>query len=139
MNDHRSNAKSASESQNIARIRLWRSSVQNFLHGSKSILKKHGVSTRAYHAMLEIWAAPDGSGLSIGPLADLIHVKHNSAVTVADQLCKKGYTVRKRAASDKRVVFVQLTDQGRMVLAALVDDHLRELSKISATLRQVLS
>jgi DNA-binding MarR family transcriptional regulator len=89
--------------------------------------------------MLEIWAAPDGSGLSIGPLADLIHVKHNSAVTVADQLCKKGYTVRKRAASDKRVVFVQLTDQGRMVLAALVDDHLRELSKISATLRQVLS
>ena len=126
------------ESQNIARIRLWRSSVQKFLHGSRAILKRHGVSTRGYHAMLEIWAAPGGNGLSIGPLADLIHLRHNSAVGVADQLCKKGFAVRKRAADDKRVVYVQLTDEGRMILAALVDDHLLELNKISADLRKVI-
>jgi DNA-binding MarR family transcriptional regulator len=122
-----------------ARIRLWRASVQNFLHGSKAILKRHSVSTRAYHAMLEIWAVPDGKGLSIGSLADLIHLAHNSAVGVADQLCRKGLAVRKRDAGDKRVVHVQLTDQGRMVLAALVDDHLRELNKISGDLRRALS
>ncbi|HEY3859081.1 MAG TPA: hypothetical protein VGM47_05650 [Gammaproteobacteria bacterium] len=138
MNNLKGNVMSTTEMQNIARIRLWRASVQNFLHGSKAILKRHGISTRAYHAMLEIWAAPEGGGLSIGPLADLIHIKHNSAVTVADQLCKKGLAVRKRTASDKRVVYVQLTDQGRMVLAAMVDDHLRELNKISANLRKVI-
>lgn len=126
------------EAQNIARIRLWRSSVQTFLHGSKAILKAHGVSTRAYHAMLEIWAAPDDKGLSIGSLADLIHLRHNSAVGVADQLCKKGLAVRKRAAGDRRIVYVQLTDQGRMALAALVDDHLQELNKVSADLRKVI-
>jgi DNA-binding MarR family transcriptional regulator len=126
------------DSRNIARIRVWRSSVQKFLHGSRDILRQHGVSTRAYHAMLEIWAAPEGKGLSIGPLADLIHLRHNSAVGVADQLCKKGFAVRKRAAGDKRVVYVQLTDSGRMVLAALVDDHLRELNKISGDLRKVI-
>jgi DNA-binding MarR family transcriptional regulator len=127
------------ELESHARIRLWRSSVQNFLHGSKAILKHHGVNTRAYHAMLEIWAAPDGKGLSIGPLANLIHVAHNSAVGVADQLCKKGLAVRKRDAADKRVVHLQLTDSGRIVLAALVDDHLRELNKISADLRRVVA
>jgi DNA-binding MarR family transcriptional regulator len=126
------------ESRNISRIRLWRSSVQAFLHGSKAILKQHGVSTRAYHAMLEIWAAPEEQGLSIGMLADLIHLRHNSAVGVADQLCKKGLAVRKRADADKRVVYVQLTDEGRMALAALVDDHLRELNKISPDLRRVI-
>ncbi len=127
------------ELESHARIRLWRSSVQSFLHGSKAILKRHGVNTRAYHAMLEIWAASDGKGLSIGALADLIHVAHNSAVGVADQLCKKGLTVRKRDAEDKRVVHLHLTDHGRMALAALVDDHLRELNKISADMRRVFS
>jgi DNA-binding MarR family transcriptional regulator len=121
------------------RILLWRSSVQSFLHGSKAILKRHGVNTRAYHAMLEIWAAPGNNGLSIGALAELIHIAHNSAVGVVDQLCRKDLAVRKRDAEDRRVVHVQLTDQGRMLLAALVDDHLRELNKVSADLRQVFS
>ena len=131
---------SKTELDSIPRIRLWRSSIQNFLYGSKAILQQHGVSTRAYHAMLEIWAAnAEGKGLSIGPLADLLHLAHNSAVGVADQLCKKGLAVRKRDARDKRVVHLQLTDHGRMVLAALVDGHLRELNKISDDLRRVLS
>ncbi len=121
------------------RILLWRSSVQSFLHGSKTILKHHGVNTRAYHAMLEIWASPGGKGLSVGNVAELIHVAHNSAVGVVDQLCRKGLAVRKRDAQDRRVVYVQLTDEGRMALAALVDDHLRELNKVSDDLRQVFS
>ncbi|HEY1772654.1 MAG TPA: MarR family transcriptional regulator [Gammaproteobacteria bacterium] len=121
------------------RILIWRSSVQSFLHGSKAILKRHGVNTRAYHAMLEIWAVSNGKGLSVGELANLIHIAHNSAVGVVDQLCRKDLAVRKRDASDRRVVYVQLTDQGRTQLIALVDDHLRELNKISADLRQVFS
>ena len=128
----------STDSNNIARIRVWRSSVQRFLHDSRGILKHHGVSTRAYHAMLEIWGANEGKGLSIGALAELIHLAHNSAVGVVDQLCLKGYAVRKRDASDRRVVHVQLTDEGRMVLAALVDDHLRELNKIAGDLRRVI-
>ncbi|HSN17803.1 MAG TPA: MarR family transcriptional regulator [Gammaproteobacteria bacterium] len=135
---HRRDAGTSAQSDNIARIKVWRSSVQRYLHDSRGILKHHGVTTRAYHAMLEIWGAPADKGLSIGALADLIHLAHNSAVGVVDQLCKKGYAVRKRAASDKRVVQVQLTDQGRIVLAALVDDHLRELDKISSDLRRVI-
>lgn len=127
----------ATESDNIARIRVWRSSVQQFLHDSRDILKHHGVSTRAYHAMLEIWGAAD-KGLSIGDLAKLIHMAHNSTVGIADQLCQKGYAVRKRSVRDKRVVHVHLTDQGRMVLAALVDDHMREFNKISPNLRKIV-
>jgi DNA-binding MarR family transcriptional regulator len=135
---HRRDVTASTESNNIARIRVWRSSVQRFLHDSRGILKHHGVTTRAYHAMLEIWGAPKGEGLSIGALADLIHLAHNSAVGVVDQLCQKGYAVRKRGAPDKRVVLVRLTDEGRMVLAALVDDHLRELNKIASDLRRII-
>lgn len=125
--------------ENHARILLWRSSLHKFLHGSKAILKRHGVSSRGYHGMLELWAAPKDDGLSVGELADLLHLRHNSAVGVVDVLCAKGFAARSRGDHDKRVVRVRLTDEGRMVLAALVDDHLRELGKISADLHQVVS
>src|SRR6185437_5451150 len=134
----RRDGSTSAESGNIARIRVWRSSVQRYLHDSRSILKHHGVTTRAYHDMLEIWGAPGDEGLSIGALADLIHLAHNSAVGVADQLCKKGYAVRRRGAPDKRVVHLHLTDEGRIVLAALVDDHMREFNKISPGLRKII-
>lgn len=124
--------------ENHARILLWRSSLHKFLHGSKAILKRHGVSSRAYHGMLELWAAPKDDGLSVGELADLLHLRHNSAVGVVDVLCAKGFATRSRGDHDKRVVHVRLTDEGRMVLAALVDDHLRELGKVSADLHQVV-
>ena len=127
-----------SADSNIGRIRVWRASVQRFLHDSRDILKHHGVTTRAYHAMLEIWAAPEEKGLSIGEIADLIHLAHNSTVGVVNQLCKKGFAIRKRDRRDQRVVYVQLTAQGRTALAALVDDHLRELNKISDDLRKVI-
>lgn len=117
---------------------MWRSSVQSYLHDSRAILKHHGVTVRAYHAMLEIWGAPADQGLSIGALADLIHLAHNSAVGVADQLCRKGYAVRRRGDSDRRVVHLHLTDEGRIVLAALVDDHMREFNKISPSLRKII-
>jgi DNA-binding MarR family transcriptional regulator len=139
MIERRGEAMAKSGLDSHERILLWRSSVQSFLHGSKTILKRHGVNTKAYHAMLEIWAAPKDKGLSVGDIADLVHVAHNSAVGVVDQLCRKGLTVRKRDVADRRVVHVQLTDQGRAALAALVNDHLRELDKVSADLRQVFS
>lgn len=129
----------AGEREDHARIKLWRSSVQGFLHGSKEILKRHGVSTRGYHSLLEIWAAPSDVGLAVGDLAELIHVRHNTAVGVVDELCRLELTVRKRLANDRRVVLVQLTGAGRDVLAQLVREHIDELDKISANLRKVVS
>lgn len=138
MNTGTRNTMSAIDRENHVRIKLWRSSVQSFLHGSKAILKRHGVSTRGYHSMLEIWAAPNDLGLAVGDLAKLIHVRHNTAVGVIDELCRLDLTVRKRLADDRRVVLVQLTSTGREVLAQLVREHLQELNKISVNLRKVL-
>lgn len=129
---------SASERAAHVRIKLWRSSVQSFLHGSKAILKRHGVSTRGYHMLLEIWAAPGDTGLAVGDLAKLIHVRHNTAVGVADELCRLDLAIRKRLVDDRRVVLVHLTNSGREVLAQLVDEHAKELDKISGSLRQVV-
>ena len=122
-----------------ARIKLWRSSIQNFLHGSRDILARHGVSTRGYHSMLEIWDAPQGRGIAVGELARILHVRHNTAVGVVDSLCKRNFAVRRRFEDDRRIVHVHLTNNGRAMLEVLVEEHLQELQKISGNLRLVLS
>lgn len=139
MNSGTKHTLSASERAAHVRIKLWRSSVQSFLHGSKAILKRHRVSTRGYHMLLEIWGASGEQGLAVGDLAKLIHVRHNTAVGVVDELCRMDLAVRKRLPDDRRVVLVHLTSSGREVLAQLVDEHSKELDKISGNLRQVVS
>jgi DNA-binding MarR family transcriptional regulator len=119
------------------RLRAWRSSLRGFLRASKNILKQHDVTTLQYQSLLEIWEASGGRGLSVGELAVQLRVKHNSAVEVVNMLCVKKLTLRSRSEDDRRVVHVQLTPEGRALLAKLVNAHVRELDAIAPHMRKV--
>jgi len=125
--------------QDHLRIRTWRSTLQSFLRDSKNILKRHGTTTREYHAMLEIWSCSDKTGPTVGALARLMRVRHNTAVDTVNGLCKKALAVRTRSADDRRVANVQLTDKGRELLSELVHEHLRELHKFADDFRKALA
>ena|SRR5579872_5957923 len=120
------------------RIREWRWTLQSFLRDSKNILKRHGTTTLQYQSMLEVWATSDARGLTVGELAKLLRVRHNTAVSVVNVLCTKKLASRTRSEDDKRVVYVQLTPQGSTLLATLVNEHARELDQISADLRRII-
>ena len=120
------------------RIRDWRWTLQSFLRDSKNILKLHGTTTLQYQSMLEIWAASDARGLTIGELAKLLRVRHNTAVSVVNMLCKEKLAARTRSEEDRRVVHVQLTPPGRTLLAELVREHALELNRISADLHRII-
>lgn len=137
MNEH-SPKMTADDQGNHRRIRAWRSTLQSFLHESKLILQRHGVTTREYQGMLEIWSAPD-AGPKIGELAAAMRLRHNLAVSIVNNLTRKKLAVRHRSEDDRREVNVQLTELGKTVLAALVKEHLSELEKFSADLKKVLT
>lgn len=120
------------------RIRDWRWTLQSFLRDSKNILKRHGTTTLQYQSMLEIWATSDARGLTVGELAKLLRVRHNTAVSVINMLGKKKLAERTRSEEDRRVVYVQLTPPGRALLAELVREHALELDKISAEIRRII-
>lgn len=129
---------SIASDENHRRMHTWRSSLQAFLRGSKGILKRRGATTLQYQCMLEIWAAPDQAGLTVGQAAKQLRVRHNTAVTVINGLCGKKLAVRVRSQEDRRVVHVQLTPLGRTLLAMLVDEHALELEKIATDMRKVI-
>jgi DNA-binding MarR family transcriptional regulator len=120
------------------RVRDWRSTIQGFLRNSKNILKRHGATTLQYQSLLEIWATSDPRGLTVGELAKLLRVRHNTAVSVVNALCTKKLALRERSEEDRRVVHVRLTPPGRALLSALVGEHVQELDKISADLRKII-
>jgi DNA-binding MarR family transcriptional regulator len=124
--------------KNHLRLRAWRSTLRRFLRASKEILKEHGMTTLQYQSMLEVWGAADEQGPTIGALAHMIRVRHNTAVAVVNALCKKGLARRERSVSDRRNVHLQLTLQGRTELTNVVREHVLELEKVSTDLRAAL-
>ena len=124
---------------NHHRMRLWRTTLQVFLRNSKTILKRHGVTTLQYQCMLEIWSSPDQHGVAVGQLAKLLRVRHNTTVTVINALCAKKLGLRVRSLEDRRVVHVQLTLPGRRLLATLVEEHVRELEQIRNDIRKIIA
>ncbi|HEY7590637.1 MAG TPA: MarR family transcriptional regulator [Candidatus Limnocylindrales bacterium] len=80
--------------------------------GSQRLLK-HGISAGHLHvaSMLE-----RHGGLPMSRLAELLDVSLPGATGIVDRMEERGLVERSRVAGDRRVVLVQVTDQGRRLL-----------------------
>jgi MarR family 2-MHQ and catechol resistance regulon transcriptional repressor len=58
-------------------------------------------------------------------LAEHLTVAVNSMTSIADSLERKGLVRRQRSEEDRRVIFVELTDPGRVVYESLVEVNMR--------------
>jgi DNA-binding MarR family transcriptional regulator len=69
-------------------------------------------------------------------LAEFLLLAVNSVTSIVDKLEKKDLVRRQRSAEDRRVVRVELTDAGRDVYRSAVDEKLRFLRGMLATLNE---
>jgi DNA-binding MarR family transcriptional regulator len=51
-------------------------------------------------------------------ISEYLGVAVNSVTSIVDNLERKGFVIRQRSSDDRRVVFVELTDAGRVVADA---------------------
>lgn len=58
---------------------------------------------------------------SAGDLSHLTHLKHATITSLVDKLVARGFVVRYRGGTDKRKVWLSLTEEGRTSLAAAPD------------------
>src|ERR1051326_1943099 len=72
-------------------------------------------------------------------LADRLQIQHHSAVELIDRLSKRGMVRRYRSRTDKRQVYVRLTERGESVLRQLSLHHLEELKSAGPVLARVLA
>ena len=104
--------------------------------------KEHGVSFGDYDVLLRLARAP-AYRLTMTELARRVMISPSGLTRVVDGLRDEGLVKRERDGDDARVVYAQLTDEGRTRVRQAAQTHLRGIrehftGRLSATqLRQV--
>src|SRR5947207_5483768 len=104
--------------------------------------KEHGISFGDYDVLLRLVRAPERR-LTMSELARRVMVSPSGLTRVVDGLSDDGLVTRERDRDDARVVYAQLTDEGRNRVRRAAQTHLRGIrehftGRLSATqLRQV--
>lgn len=106
--------------EGLAGVRM---AMRRFLSFSEAALSEAGVTSQQYQAMLVIKVAPQ-SRVMVRELSEEMLMQRNGAVQLVDRLEAAGLALRTPSVSDKRTVFVGLTDHGERVLDALARRHL---------------
>ena len=116
----------------------FRHQIRRFLHFSEQAAKDEGLEPQQHQLLLAIRASDDPQGPTIGQLADLLLVRHHSAVGLIDRLAERGLARRAKDAGDNRQVRVRLTAQGAAKLQRLSSVHRDELRRTGPLLVSAL-
>lgn len=115
-----------------------RHGLRTFLHFSQEAAAGSGLTPQQHQALLAIKGFPGREHVSVGELAERLHLKHHSAVGLVDRLVGRQLVRRDYAADDRRRVEVRLTPQGETLLRRLSAAHLAELRRLGPELRRLL-
>jgi DNA-binding MarR family transcriptional regulator len=109
------------------KLAAFRYELRRFLRFSEQAARKQGVAAMQYLALLAIEGFPGRDRITIGELAERLHIAAHTAVGLADRLEAAGFARRISADDDRRQVHLTLTDQGRSRLQMLASVHQQEL------------
>lgn len=91
-------------------------------------LREHvGISHSWFEALLRIERS--GGAMTMGELAGQIALTSGGVTRLVDRLIEEGLVVRQPCATDRRVLYVALTEAGRTKLSEAVDVHLVDLEE----------
>lgn len=116
-----------------------RHELRRFLSFSREAAREEGIPPQQHQALLAIKGFPGRDEVTIGELAERLHLRHHSAVGLVDRLARRQLVRRERSAKDRRRVCVALTTRGEALVARLSAAHLQELRQIGPELRRLLS
>jgi DNA-binding MarR family transcriptional regulator len=108
-------------------LAAFRYALRRFLRFSEEAAQAVGLTPQQYQAMLAIKGFPGRDRVLIGELAERLQIRHHSAVGLVDRLVAQGLVVREPAQTDRRQVYVAITEHGAEVLGRLAAVHRDEL------------
>ncbi len=116
----------------------FRHQLRLFLHFSENAAHKFGLQPQQHQLLLQIAGAPDGVQATIGYAAERLGLRHNTAVELCGR-CEEADLIRRKTASDRRCVLLEVSPKGRQLLEALSNDHARELNELGPQLVRTLT
>jgi DNA-binding MarR family transcriptional regulator len=119
-------------------LSAFRHALQQFLKFSEEAARAVGLTPTQHQALLAIKGFPGRERVTNGELAKRLHIKHHSAVGLINRLEAQGLVIRKKSDSDRREVYVTLTQRGADLIEQLTAVHQEELRQIAPQLSGVL-
>ncbi len=124
--------------EDYQRLLAFRKELREFLRWSEQIADDSGLTPSLHQLLLVIRGHPTTVGPTIGEAAEALHVRHHSAVELAQRAEAAGLIRRERDPLDQRRMHLELTDQGRRQLEVLTRAHLPRIKALAGMLDQVL-
>ena len=113
----------------------FRHHLRRFLRSSEVNAKAFGLEPNQYQLLLAIKGLPEDATPNISVLAERLQIEQHSAVELVDRSVKKGVVERFREGSDRRKVFLRLTEAGeKMVMEIAVRNRQELLNSLPAFL-----
>jgi DNA-binding MarR family transcriptional regulator len=120
-------------------LAAFRYQLREFLHFSELAAEHTGLTPRQHQALLAIKGFPDRETITVGELAEQLHIAHHSAVGLVDRCVEQNLVAREQGIKDRRQVYIKLTDHGAKILEQLAGAHRDEIRRLGPSLRLLLN
>jgi DNA-binding MarR family transcriptional regulator len=120
--------------EDYERLAELRYGLRSFLNWSAEEAKRVGLTPTQHQLLLAIRASRDARGPTVGDVADVLLIRHHSAVGLVDRAQEAGLIRRERDPDQPSLVRLRLTDDGAAKLQSLSELHLRELAQLARTM-----
>ncbi len=120
--------------EDYGRLLTLRNGLRRFLRWSEQQAEAAGLTPNQHQLLLAVRGHDDPRGPTIGEVADYLLLRHHSTVELVDRADAAGLVTRYRDPDDRRVVRLQVTDEGAERLESLATLHLEEIDRLSLQL-----
>jgi DNA-binding MarR family transcriptional regulator len=120
------------------RLAAFRYHLRQFLYFSERAARNLGLNPRQYQALLAIKGFPNRERITIGELAEQLHIAHHSAVGLVDRSVAQNLIAREPGVEDRRQVFIGLTKHGSEILDQLAGAHRAEIRRLGPRMELLL-
>ncbi len=119
------------------RLLAFRSELRAFVRWSEAAAGQAGLTPALHQLLLVVRGHPFDHGPTIGDAASELHIRHHSAVELAQRAETAGLIERTRDAADHRQIHLRLTTRGQAQLEALTRQHLPRIQVLADVLEGV--
>lgn len=120
------------------KILEFRSAIRRFLEWSAQQASAAGVTATQHQLLLAIRGIDPRAGITIGQIAEILHLKHHSAVELVDRAVERSLVQRVHDDADRRLVRVKLTRKGSAALERITRANFEELTSLGPQLTRLL-
>jgi len=128
----------ASHAVDYEALAQFRHQLRKFLSLREAAARKSGLTPQQHQALLAIKGFSRAAPVSVGELADLLLVRHHTAVGMVYRMTKLGLLARIVDDNDSRRILLKPTRRGEQKLRTLSKMHLEELQAASLALTRIL-